>query len=119
MAAAWRTFLFLLVLGIAPADAQDPGTLNPEPLPPLQDPNSPKIPAKELFARKTTPLPGLRNRMGRMPMAVLPARLHYQSRDRSGKSCAYHAIAIGEIRASWPLLSGSLIAGRESDGTGS
>jgi penicillin-insensitive murein DD-endopeptidase len=58
MAAAWRTFLFLLVLGIAPADAQDPGTLNPEPLPPLQDPNSPKIPAKELFARKTTPLPG-------------------------------------------------------------
>ena len=109
MAAAWRKFLFLLVLGIAPADAQDPGTLNPEPLPPLQDPNSPKIPAKELFA----------NRLGRMPMAVLPARLHYQSRDRSGKSCAYHAIAIGEIRASWFLLSGSLIAGRESDGTGS
>ena len=27
MAAAWRTFLFLLVLGIAPANAQDPGIL--------------------------------------------------------------------------------------------
>ena len=58
MAAAWRTFILLLFLGIAPAHAQDPGTLNPEPLPPLQDPNSPKIPARELFARKTTPLPG-------------------------------------------------------------
>jgi penicillin-insensitive murein endopeptidase len=45
MAAAWRTFLFLLVLGIAPADAQEPGTLNPEPLPPLHDPNSPQTPA--------------------------------------------------------------------------
>ena len=59
MAAAWRTFLFLLVLGAAPADAQDPGTLNPEPLPSLQNPNStPQTPAKELFARKTAPLPG-------------------------------------------------------------
>jgi penicillin-insensitive murein endopeptidase len=58
MAAAWRTFVLLLFVGIAPAHAQDPGTLNPEPLPPLQDPSSPKIPAKELFIRKTTPLPG-------------------------------------------------------------
>jgi penicillin-insensitive murein DD-endopeptidase len=58
MAAAWKAFLFLLVLGIAPAKAQDPGTLHPEPLPPLQDPNSPQTPAKELFARKTTPLLG-------------------------------------------------------------
>ena len=58
MVRLFRFFLFLLVVGIAPADAQDPGTLNPEPLPPLQDANSPKTPAKELFARKTTPLPG-------------------------------------------------------------
>jgi penicillin-insensitive murein endopeptidase len=58
MAAPWRIFPFLLVLGIVPAHAQNPGTLNPQPLPPLQDPNSPNIPAKELFARKTTPLPG-------------------------------------------------------------
>src|SRR3984885_3255629 len=56
MPAAWRTFVLLLVLGIAPAHAQHPGTLNPEPLPPLRDPNSPQTPAKELFARKTTPL---------------------------------------------------------------
>jgi penicillin-insensitive murein endopeptidase len=53
MAAAWGTFLLMLVLGLAPANAQDPGTLNPEPLPPL-----PKSQRVELFARKPTPLPG-------------------------------------------------------------
>jgi penicillin-insensitive murein endopeptidase len=58
MPAAWRSFLVVLVVGIAPANAQDLGTLNPEPLSPLQDPNSPKTPARELFARKTSPLPG-------------------------------------------------------------
>lgn len=47
-----------VLLGIMSARAQDLGTLNPEPLPPLPNPNSPKIPARELFARKTTPLPG-------------------------------------------------------------
>jgi penicillin-insensitive murein DD-endopeptidase len=47
-----------LVVGIVSAYAQDPGTLNPEPLPPLANPNSPTTPARELFARKTTPLPG-------------------------------------------------------------
>jgi penicillin-insensitive murein endopeptidase len=53
------------VLSGAPARAADansdptpPGTLNPVPLPPLADPNSPTVPAKELFARKTTPLAG-------------------------------------------------------------
>jgi penicillin-insensitive murein endopeptidase len=64
MVRVFRLFLFLLVVGMAPADAQDLGTLNPEPLPPLQDPNSPLIPAKELFARKTTPLPGLPRSIG-------------------------------------------------------
>ncbi len=53
-----RSALCLLAIAALPAHAQDPGTLNPEPLPPLANPNSPTIPAKELFARKTTPLPG-------------------------------------------------------------
>jgi penicillin-insensitive murein endopeptidase len=39
-------------------DPTPPGTLNPVPLPPLADPDSPKTPAKELFGRKLTPLPG-------------------------------------------------------------
>ena len=41
----------------APALAQDKGTLNPQPLPPLAHPNDPATPAKELFGRKATPAP--------------------------------------------------------------
>ena len=36
------------------ASAQDKGTLDPQPLPPLAKPASPATPAKQLFARKTT-----------------------------------------------------------------
>ena len=39
-------------------DPTPPGSLNPTPLPPLENPISPKTPAKELFARKLTPFPG-------------------------------------------------------------
>jgi penicillin-insensitive murein endopeptidase len=39
-------------------DPTPPGSLNPAPLPPLLNPDSPTIPAKELFARKPTPFPG-------------------------------------------------------------
>jgi penicillin-insensitive murein endopeptidase len=39
-------------------DPTPPGSLNPEPLPPLENPNSPKTPAKQLFARELTPFPG-------------------------------------------------------------
>jgi penicillin-insensitive murein endopeptidase len=47
-----------LLAGVSSAPAQDSGTLNPTPLPPLADPYSPKTPAEELFARKATPLRG-------------------------------------------------------------
>jgi penicillin-insensitive murein endopeptidase len=53
-----RSLLVLLVAGIGPALAQDRGTLDTKPLPPLENPNSPSTPAKELFARKTAPLSG-------------------------------------------------------------
>jgi len=38
-----------------PAAAQERGTLDPKPLPPLANPNDPATPAKELFGRKPTP----------------------------------------------------------------
>jgi penicillin-insensitive murein DD-endopeptidase len=63
--------LFVTALGPAlaqdvPAPAQDtdtrdptpPGSLDPKPLPPLANPNSPTTPAKQLFGRKTEPLAG-------------------------------------------------------------
>ena len=46
-----------LLAGLAPAHAQTPGTLNPKPLPPLANPGDPRIPAKELFGRKTEAAP--------------------------------------------------------------
>jgi penicillin-insensitive murein endopeptidase len=50
------TLLFALsLLSANSALAQDKGSVNPEPLPPLTNPNDPRTPAKELFGRKTTP----------------------------------------------------------------
>src|SRR5437667_9832475 len=52
---------FALILAffatMLPATAQDRGDVNPEPLPPLTNPQDPKTAAKDLFGRKTTPLP--------------------------------------------------------------
>jgi penicillin-insensitive murein endopeptidase len=67
--------LALAVAGLVPAFAQDtlapvpaqdtdtldptpPGTLHPQPLPPLANPDSPSTPAKELFGRAVKPYPG-------------------------------------------------------------
>jgi penicillin-insensitive murein endopeptidase len=58
IASMFRPLLLFMIVGIASAHAQDVGTVNPEPLPPLANPNSPPTPARELFARKTTPLAG-------------------------------------------------------------
>src|SRR5450432_3838863 len=55
------TVIAALVLALAPpavvsvAFAQDKGSLEPKPLPPLDNPNDPKLAAKELFARKRLP----------------------------------------------------------------
>jgi penicillin-insensitive murein endopeptidase len=63
--AIWRGFgrraaLSLLAVAMFVGDtasAQDKGSVNPEPLPPLAKPDDPKTPARELFGRKTTPAP--------------------------------------------------------------
>ena len=49
--------LALLACPLAAA-AQDRGSVNPKPLPPLANPDSPSTPAKELFGRATTGAPG-------------------------------------------------------------
>ena len=54
-----RLLLMPLLIGAlgcaAPVLAQDKGTVDPQPLPPLANPKDPKLPAKELFARKLLP----------------------------------------------------------------
>ena len=46
-----------LNLMAAHALAQDKGTLEKKELPPIANPNDPKVPAKELFGRKVAPVP--------------------------------------------------------------
>src|SRR5215203_6898581 len=63
-----RLILIPLIAAIAVASAasawaQDKGTVHPKPLPPLANPNDPKIAAKELFGRKMLP-------------AAMPTRVH-------------------------------------------
>ncbi|MGA2125541.1 MAG: penicillin-insensitive murein endopeptidase [Xanthobacteraceae bacterium] len=57
--AAARRLAVALAFAVAagPACAQEKGTLNPAPLPPLAHPNDPATPAKDLAARKLTPVP--------------------------------------------------------------
>jgi penicillin-insensitive murein endopeptidase len=55
-----RLILILLLLSAAVASvsnalAQDKGSVDPNPLPPLANPNDPKLGAKELFGRKALP----------------------------------------------------------------
>jgi penicillin-insensitive murein endopeptidase len=49
--------MLALTLMAAPALAQDKGTLEKKELPPLANPNDPKVPAKEFFGRKLGPVP--------------------------------------------------------------
>ena len=49
--------IVLALAGAGAARAQDKGTVNPKPLPPLANPNDPATPAKELFGRKPGPAP--------------------------------------------------------------
>src|SRR5580700_9531434 len=46
------------IVSATAALAQDKGSVNPKPLPPLANPNDPKLGAKELFARKVLPSAG-------------------------------------------------------------
>jgi penicillin-insensitive murein DD-endopeptidase len=57
MRASPRLLVALFLAGSTPALAQDPGTLDKPPLPPLEHPDAPSTPARELFARKAQPAP--------------------------------------------------------------
>jgi penicillin-insensitive murein endopeptidase len=47
--------VLVLFAACGAAAAQDLGTMDPKPLPPLEHPDDPKTPAKDLFGRKTAP----------------------------------------------------------------
>jgi penicillin-insensitive murein endopeptidase len=52
-----RLFIAVSCIGASGALAQDKGTLDPKPLPPLANPRDPHLAAKELFGRETEPAP--------------------------------------------------------------
>jgi penicillin-insensitive murein endopeptidase len=54
------------------AHAQDPGTLHPKPLPALKNPKDPKLPAKELFGRTSTPAQQSSQALGFYSRGCLP-----------------------------------------------
>jgi penicillin-insensitive murein endopeptidase len=49
------TLILIAVASTGVARAQDKGSVDPKPLPPLENPKDPKIGAKQLFARKVLP----------------------------------------------------------------
>ena len=56
----WRFVLpglAIATVATSVATAQDKGTVDPKPLPPLANPDDPKTPAKELFGRRATAAP--------------------------------------------------------------
>ncbi|MCP3404828.1 penicillin-insensitive murein endopeptidase [Bradyrhizobium sp. CCGB01] len=56
--------LVMTLLTAGDALAQDKGSVNPKPLPPLANPNDPALGAKELFARKLLPSKGAAHVIG-------------------------------------------------------
>src|SRR5579859_7126221 len=60
-----RALLVAAVVAMAPAAvAQDKGSVDAKPLPPLADPNDPHLAAKELFGRKELPSKGSAQAIG-------------------------------------------------------
>ena len=70
-----------------PAQAQDKGSVNPKPLPPLANPNDPNIAAKELFGRKLA------------PAALAPQAIGFYA-----KGCIAGAVALPINGSAWQVM---------------
>src|SRR6476620_7432086 len=79
-------------------DPMLPGSLNPKPLPPLKNPDARSMPAKELFARKSTPYPGTPSSIGGDFDGCLAGAVPLPITGSACKSCGRRAIATGAIR---------------------
>ncbi|MEH2489146.1 penicillin-insensitive murein endopeptidase [Bradyrhizobium sp. AZCC 2230] len=77
----------VLLIMSGPASAQDKGSVDPEPLPPLANPNDPHLGAKELFARK-----------------ILPASLAVHSIGFYAKGCLAGAQALPINGKTWQVM---------------
>jgi penicillin-insensitive murein endopeptidase len=84
-----KTLIFstVLLLMSGPVSAQDQGSVDPKPLPPLANPNDPHLGAKELFARK-----------------ILPASLAVHSIGFYAKGCLAGAQALPVNGKTWQVM---------------
>jgi penicillin-insensitive murein DD-endopeptidase len=80
----------LLCFAASAARAQDKGTLDPQPLPPLAHPDDPSTPAKELFGRKTAP--------------AAPPSLHSRTIGFYSKGCLADAKALPINGSTWQVM---------------
>lgn len=80
-------FALALALASSTATAQQKGTVNPAPLPPLAKPNDPATAAKELFARKPQ-----------------PARLEARAIGFYAKGCLSGAVALPVNGETWQVM---------------
>ena len=81
MSLRWALICSALLCASA-ASAQDKGTLNPRPLPPLAHPDDPSTPAKALFGRASKPA-SLADTDDRLLFARLPGRRSGSAGQRS------------------------------------
>src|SRR5437773_9638314 len=87
IAACGAALALAALLAPSSATAQDKGTLNPQPLPPLAKPDDPATPAKELFGRKTA-----------------PANLQTRTIGFYSKGCLAGAVALPINGATWQVM---------------
>jgi penicillin-insensitive murein DD-endopeptidase len=78
---------FLVMLGTCTTAAQEKGTLHPQPLPPIENPEDPSTPAKEFFARKPS------------PAALEPAAIGFYS-----KGCLSGAVPLPIDAPHWQVM---------------
>ncbi|HLM40511.1 MAG TPA: penicillin-insensitive murein endopeptidase [Microvirga sp.] len=77
----------LALVMTAGAWAQDKGTVDPKPLPPLSNPDDPAVPAKELFGRRDR-----------------PAALQPQAIGSYARGCVAGAVAIPHDGSTWQVM---------------
>ncbi|MCC6777935.1 MAG: penicillin-insensitive murein endopeptidase [Hyphomicrobiales bacterium] len=82
-----RAGALVVAVGAGAANAQDKGTLNPPPLPPLAHPEAPTTPAKELFGRK-----------------AMPAKLETRTIGSYAKGCLAGGVALPINGRTWQVM---------------
>ena len=89
--------LSAVLFGAGAAQAQDKGSVDPKPLPPLANPNDPKLGAKELFARKLLPAAMATRVIGFYSKGCIAGAVEMPANGETWQVMRCRATAIGDI----------------------